>query len=134
MSDEIKIALVVCGAALAIMAIISWILHYFVALRSPPSKRAGWIAGISYLAATTAFVFGSPEGYGWAAPLAAMPAALIIFWFWRSDFRRDWLDDTTADGTVELANDDWRVGLLQLGLVLLVGIAVAVFRRFVRGS
>ena len=49
--------------------------------------------------------------------MAALPAALIAFWWWRGEFRRAWVDaaEDLPEG-VELANDDWR-----LGLILVVG-------------
>ena len=129
---------VLAGAALyvamqfSIIIFTSWLLHYFVALRSPPTKRAAWIAGISYLVASAIWLLGGPEDYKWESPFAALPGALIVFWWWRVDFRRDWIDDAqgSTDG-VELANTDWRVGILGV-LGLIVAGAIKVF--FLHGA
>ncbi len=121
-------------AGLLIITMISLGLKFFVALRSPPTQRAAWTAGLSYILTTMVFVFGGVEGYEWAAPLVALPGALIVFWFWRKDFRRGWVDDPErlADGRT-LQNDDWLTGLLQL-LGLFAVAALAAYVRWLRNS
>ena len=124
MSDDLLVVFLFVGMPLAIIAFVSWFLHYFVALNSPPTQRAAWIVGIGYLVASALWLFGGPEGDRWEAPLAAIPGALLAFWFWQRDFRRDWIDD--AQGVpegVELANTDWRIGILGvIGLLVVAAI------------
>ena len=130
MRDALLIAAFSIGLTLFIIAIVSWLLHYFVALASPPAKRAALTSGIAYLAAALFCVFAAPSEYWWAAPLAPIPAALIAFWWWRNDFRRDWIDSDVQDvpEDVELASDDWRVGLLRLLALLTIGVGIAILR------
>lgn len=114
------------GMPLVIIAFVSWFLHYFVALKSPPTVRAAWIVGIAYVVASAFWLFGGPVGERWEGPFAAIPGALLAFWFWRGDFRRDWIDDARGipDG-VEIANTDWRIGLIGIvGLLVVAAIKV----------
>ena len=121
------------GLTLLIIAFVSWILHYFVALASPPARRAALTAGIAYLAAAVFCAFVTPWDYWWAAPLVPVPAALIAFWWWRNDFRRDWIEDSQdAPDGIELATDDWRIGLLELLAFITVVLGVAVLRYVLR--
>ena len=81
--------------ALLIVAFVSFVAHYVVALNSPPVQRARWTAGIAYVAAALSLTlpaFSSEkevEIIGWFGPILALPAGLIAYWFWRADFRRD---------------------------------------------
>jgi hypothetical protein len=129
MRDALFIGLLLVGIPFVIIAFVSWLLHYFVALNAPPTRRAAWTVGIAYVVASAFWLFGGPEGDRWEGPFAAIPGALIAFWWWRDDFRRGWIDD--SDGVpegVELANTDWRIGLLGVGLL----IAVAALKVFLR--
>lgn len=122
MSDALLVAFIFVGLPFAIIAPTSWLLHYFVALNSPPTARAAWTVGVSYLVAVAIWLSGGPSDVRWQGPFAAIPAGLLAFWFWQNDFRRDWIDD--AQGVpegVELANSDWRVGLL--GVATLIAVA-----------
>jgi hypothetical protein len=94
------------------------LLHYFVALTSPPTQRAAWTVGIAYLILAAICMVALPLEYWWAAPLAPVLGAPIAFWWWRNDFGRDWIDDSQGiPQGVELANDDWRVGLIFVGII-----------------
>ena len=121
MNDSVGLGIIVFGAPLLATALVSWLLHFFVALNAPPARRAAWTAGIAYVVVAILCVVIAPEAYWWEAPLAAIPAALIAFWWWRNDFARGWIDD--ADGVpdgVQLANSDWRVGLMFVGAILAI--------------
>lgn len=108
---------------LIVVAVLSFVFQYFVALTAKPDRRAAWTAGVAYLATVLMFVFGGPEGYGYLAPVAALPGGLIAYYFWRSEFRRGWVDDDLPllDG-VKLANDNWQVGLGIVALAIVAGV------------
>ena len=112
MSDTLLATFLFLAMPLTFIIFISWLLHYFVALNSTPGRRAAWIVGISYVAASAFWLIGGPEGDRWEGPFAAIPGALLALWWWRADFRRDWIDESQGvpEG-VELANTDWRIGL-----------------------
>jgi len=129
MSDALVVAFIAVGTPLLFVALVSWALHYFVALGSPPARRAAWTAGIAYAVIALAGVLMTPLEYWWAPPLAPIPAALIAFWWWRNDFRRDWIDDLQAvSDDVELATDDWRIYLLQLLALVTAALGIAFFK------
>jgi hypothetical protein len=113
MEELIFMGLLMSVAALAIMSAISFGLIYVVALRSIPDRRAAWTAGVSYLIVTIFMIFGGVRGYEIYAPFTGLPAAVIIYFYWRWEFRKSWVDsaDELTDGLV-LANDDWKVGLI----------------------
>ena len=131
------VLLVLAGVALAAVPIapITFALRYFVALRAPPTVRAAWTAGIAYLITTAFWLFGGPVGSANWAPLVALPGAAIAFLFWRSDFRRGWIEDVeNMPQGVRLANDDWAAGLVRLlGLVATAAIA-AFIRMYMKGD
>jgi protein-S-isoprenylcysteine O-methyltransferase Ste14 len=128
--DYLYIGGIFALGALLIVALVSFALHYVVALSSPPAERARWTAGIAYIVA--ALIVTLPafepdptvEMLGWFGPLIALPAGLIAYWFWRADFQRDWMDDSQPiSDDVEVANDDWRVGLIfVVGVIVILTI------------
>ena len=117
MNDVVGVVVLAFGFPFVIIAFVRWLLHYFVMLKSPPARRAAWTVIPAFLVATVFSGAAAPD-YWWIGPLASVPLALIAFWWWRDDFRRDWFDDAEGlpDG-VETANDDWRVGLMFVGLL-----------------
>lgn len=135
MGEALLAAFIFVGIPFVIIAFTSWLLHYFIALKSPPAHRAAWTVGIAYLVASAVWLFGGPEGDRWEGPFAAIPGALIAFWWWRDDFRRDWIDDSQGipEG-VELANHDWRIGLLGVLVLIAIGALKVVIRRASTGQ
>jgi hypothetical protein len=126
LADVLGLAGFAAAVALLIMAVIAVVLSYFVALRSPPTQRAAWLAGISYAAVAILFLFGFLRGYELISTLAAVPAALLVFFGWRAVFRRAWVDgDEQPSEADALEDDDWKIGLLRLGIAvtLVVGFA-----------
>jgi hypothetical protein len=123
--------LLMCGMALAITAVVSFLLRFFVALKSPPSLRAAWISGLSYLAASAILYFGGPPGIGVLAPLSCIPAALIVYLVRWRDFRQRWVDSPElAPAAVDLETDDWKRGLGLLASLLAAPILGALLRHF----
>jgi hypothetical protein len=135
MSDTTMGGLLMAAIAFLALAVVTWLLHFFVALKSPPMRRAAWTAGVAYVIVAVAVPFSLPEESWWEVPLAAVPGALIAFWWWRSDFRRSWIDPSgdVPEG-VELANDDWRIGLIIVGGVIVFLLFRLVIRLLVRGQ
>jgi len=62
MQDALFIGLLFVGMPLVIIAFASWLLHYFVALNSPPTQRAAWTVGIAYVIASAFWLFGDRRG------------------------------------------------------------------------
>lgn len=126
------LALFLAGPLLVIVGI-AFVLHFFIALEATPSRRAGWTAGIAYLLATILFLFGGnlrPEQQIWV-PLVCLPSALIVFLFWRNDFRRRWIEnpDLLPEG-MTIANDDWRIGLAEVLAFTVAMTGLAVIRTY----
>ena len=71
-----------------------------------------------------AIVFGSSGIFAFYAAVATIPAALLVYWYWRWEFTKAWIDDLEelAEG-LKLENDDWRYGL---GMVLSLLISAVV--------
>ena len=61
MNEELPFGLILVGIGLAVVGLISLILSFFLALKSPPSKRAGWTAGVAYLVATMVFISSTAD-------------------------------------------------------------------------
>ncbi len=133
MRDGLLLGTIALIGPLLPMAGITFVLHYFIALKSPPSQRAAWITGIAYLITTV--IFSGARDFGIYAPLAAIPGAIVVFWFWRMDFRRGWIADPEAvpEGA-SLANDDWRIGLLSLAALMVLGVGIGIIRAIARGA
>jgi hypothetical protein len=135
MQDFALIALLLAGVGLLVLAVASFALHYFIALRAPPSSRAAWTVGTAFLITAAIFTFGGVPGYEIAGTLAAIPGALIAFWFWRGEFRRGWIaDPTSLPAGLSIANDDWRVGLVKLIGLLAASAVMVLVRRAIQGS
>lgn len=130
--------LLIVGIAFAMIWALALLLQQFVALRAEPTRRATWTVGIPYVLTAVALMFALPAAAGQffspvalalIAPFAAIPGGLATFWWWRRSFKSAWVDDPAdlPEG-VELANDDWRVGLLILTAVLVIAAIKAFFR------
>ena len=134
MSETAVAVFILVAAPLIIIAVVSWILHYFIALTSPPMRRAVWTVGVSYIVAAAFWLFGGPEGDRWEGPFVAVPGALIAFWWWKTEFETAWIDDRHGipDG-IKLANDNWKVGLLGVAGVIFTAAIKMFFLRNVVG-
>ncbi|MBA4043794.1 MAG: hypothetical protein C0471_05155 [Erythrobacter sp.] len=120
------------GMPFSFMAGVSWVLSKVVGLKAEPDRRALLTVLPAYIAVTLLSVFGMAGASFWPLifPLAGAPIALIIYWFWRRDFRSRWYenDDEMPDGTT-LENDDWKIGLLAIiSLVVVAAIKVILTR------
>ena len=128
--DYLLGALLMAAMGGLLVAGLSFALQYFVALKERPSARAAWTAGVAYLVASVFFIFGAGVGdYEWAGPLLTIPGGVSAFYFWRSDFRRSWIDgpqDLETGDTI--ANDDWRIGLWLVGAVIVTLLLRSLFR------
>lgn len=121
---------VVALMAGGIMMMLSYGANMFIALNSPPTERAAWTAGIPYVIASLLMVFGGPTDLMLLAPLFALPALAIVFWFWRREYRKAWVDapHLLPEGQA-LENDDWKSGLIKLvGLIVAATIAALIRR------
>lgn len=134
MKDTVLITFAALAGPLAAIAPVTWILHFFVALRSTPTRRAAWTVVPSYVIVAVLLTFSIPAEDAWAVPLASIPAALIAFWFWRRDFREAWVIsvDHLPEGT-KLANDDWVAGLMFVAAILGLAVLRALLHLFLRG-
>ena len=83
------VSLLPFGMGLAVISIVSLVLRYVIALKSPPNRRAAWTVGVSYVVTVLFFMFGDLGDLTFFVPLICIPAALIVNWYWRWDFRRD---------------------------------------------
>ena len=126
-------AVMVIGLPLLMILGLSFLLRNFVALRSPPARRAAWTAGGSYLVVVLTLIFSLPIEWAWAIPLGSLPALAITFVVWRSDFRRAWIDDPSlAPEDAEFAEDDWRAALLKLAALAVLVIGAGLIRYLTR--
>jgi hypothetical protein len=133
-SDALLIGLLYSGSALGILSLISFVLTAFIALRSPPGRRAAWTAGLAYALTTVTLLFGGMPGDKAWLPLAGVPGALLVFWFWRRAFRKAWIDDRASGGPgVRIEDDDWRHGLAHMVSWIGMTMVFLLIRRCLRG-
>jgi len=127
--DALAVAVFAAVMALTFMIVAAVVLSYFVALRSPPSQRAAWTAGIAYLLVALILIFGFLPGYELVSVLAAIPAALVVFLGCRLIFQRAWIDaaDERADQD-DIEDDDWKIGLFRLGAVVTVVVGIVALK------
>ena len=128
MNDTLSTAIILFIGPLTALIVVTWLLRFFVALKAPPRRRAAWTAGIGYIIVVGVCTYYIPGAYWWVPPLTAIPGTLIMFWWWQREFRNAWIE-ASDEGfeDVKLANDDWRVGLLLLGgLIVLLAIRVVI--------
>jgi hypothetical protein len=138
------------GAFLVLMLVFSTGLSFFVGLKSPPAKRAGWTVGLSALLTSLVFAWGQsqiadapdlPAGspldeIAWSAPAVILGGAVLVFLFWYWTFRRSWIDDAealAADG-FGIEEDDWRIGLFRLVMLVALAIAISMYRFVIRSA
>lgn len=133
MNEELLFGLILVGIGLAAVGLISFILSFFLALRSPPSKRAGWTAGVAYFVATVVFISSTARDE-WIVPLVTLPGGLIAFWYWRMVFRHAWTDtpEDLPNGK-RIEDDDWRAGLFGFLAIAALLLGLALVRRLIRG-
>ena len=133
MNETVLLLVVAICGPLLLIAFISFVLHYFVALKSKPTRRALWTAGLAYVLTSLILLFGLPASQSFYGPLAAAPGGLIAFLFWKNDFQRDWIDSSEQipEG-VELLDDDWRIGLLRLAVLVTVVIGIGLYKWIMR--
>jgi protein-S-isoprenylcysteine O-methyltransferase Ste14 len=122
-----------CGWAVmsaTIMMGLSYPANMFIALTSPPTQRAAWTAGVVYALATLILIFGGQAEYLLVSALIPLPGLLILFWFWRREYRKAWIDnvDQLPDSTA-LENDDWKAGLIKLIGLIAAAIIATLIRR-----
>lgn len=129
--DLLKGGVLLAGIALAAMGLVSIGLSFFIALREPPARRAGWTAGIAYALVAVGGTFLQLLGAGKWTPLFAIPGALIAFLYWWLSLREGWTPDVLPGGTAK-QSDDWRQGLVRLALLMLLGAAAALLSLLVR--
>ena len=133
MNDTIMLLIVAICGPLLLIAFISFVLHYFVALKSKPTRRALWTAGLTYVFTSLILLFSLPADQAFYGPLAAIPGALVAFLFWKKDFQRDWIEsaDDLPEGA-ELLDDDWRIGLLRLAILITVVVGIGFYKWIMR--
>lgn len=121
--------------SLVIIAFVAAILHFFVALNASPHKRAFWTVAPAY--ALCVFFGTAPADSPfpiWIWPIGALIPATIWYWFWLRDFQKRWYQNMEdVPDHVPLANHDWKNGLLQLAILLVIGSAAALFRMLLGG-
>lgn len=130
-------AAVASAMSLLLIAIGSAILHFFVALNSPPARRAAWTAGLPYLLLSTFGTLGSGDDLFpfWIWPVAGLLPAAIVYWFWLRDFQKRWYSSVEdLPDHVPLANHDWKNGLLHLFALIVFAAIITVVRNTMRGS
>jgi len=128
MNDEVAMLIITFIVPLTGMLFVSWFLVWFVALNARPLQRAAWTAGLAYLIISPGYFFANLDGFEIAVGLlAAIPMALIIFWYWHGDFRRHWIEGPVADGiTLE---HNWKIGLLVV-IATIVAVGIKVYLRY----
>jgi hypothetical protein len=146
MNDTILFALLIAGAGFVITYVLGAVLNFFVALKSRPVRRAAWTIGIAYVVLSIATEWailvaksdpGAPTGSfpvdPLIVPLLIVPGALAVFMLRLWGYRATWVEDESELREGEkLANDDWRIGLGVLALVIAVLLARALWKYFLR--
>jgi len=140
--DALLTAFILLAMPAALMTPIVILAGKMVALRSPPDQRAKIMTAIAYvgivlliIAAEMGDSIGRPDVPLWVeaiAPFALpLPSAAAVFYYLRADYRSRWVDtvDELADG-VKAENDDWRVGLGVVLILLLAGVFRGLFKYF----
>lgn len=104
----------------------SFALVKFVALQSPPIRRAFLTAASAYAVCVAVAVFGGPSEFALWAPLASLPVAPLVYWYWKRSFVKAWyVDPAMIPEGMTIANQDWRIGIY----VLVGALAVAFIKK-----
>jgi hypothetical protein len=135
MGDILLIGILVSGIPLVGVILLTWLLQHFVALSAPPTQRAAWTVGTAYVGVAALCAFAVSEEYWWASPFLPIPGTLLVFWWVRRDWRQLWIDDSQGipEG-VELANDDWRIGLIFVAGLITLALLRTLFRLVTSGK
>jgi hypothetical protein len=115
--------------SLVISLTLALILSNIVALKSSPDRRALWTVapGILLSVGVCESMAVEADMPFFSILFIALPG-LAVWWWFRRQFRRAWIpDDQVPDGTA-LENDDWRVGVAAMLLLLLAGIFKVIWR------
>lgn len=141
LKETLLMGVIVFGTPAILVWLLSAVLDKVAALKALPDKRAKITVGIPYAIAVVAVTVALldlasnnsetiplwVEIFG--GPLFPLPAAALLYLHYRADYRKRWVEsaEDLPDG-VDLANDDWRVGIAVLALFALI----AAFRAFFR--
>ena len=126
------------GAALlsALSAVItigiSGLLTRVVALKSLPDQRALWTVTPGIVIAFClcgAMVIGL--GMPFYTIFVTVLPGLLVFWWYRGQYRKAWIPDDQIPDDVTLENDDWTVGLAGIAILLLIGLYRVVWKTLV---
>src|SRR5213075_852574 len=99
MNIEVGILIAAICVPLIPIGALSFVLHYFVALKCKPMRRAQWTAGLAYTLTALGWLV-MPLEQAYYGPLASIPGGLFVFWFWKRDFEHAWVESESelADG------------------------------------
>ncbi|ANU06337.1 hypothetical protein [Paraurantiacibacter namhicola] len=127
-SEIAYMLLFLIGIGFVLMVPFVAILGKIVALKKKPQARALWTTSLAYAAAAIlVMLWMGPMLPPWIIPLLPLPGAAVIFFWLRMNYRKAWLEDHQVDGSIDLENDDWRVGIITLILIAVIATARFVF-------
>jgi hypothetical protein len=113
---------VTIAVGLVMMAASVWVAGNIVGLKQRPQWRALWTALPAYVVAM--FVAWDDSKYSnWAVLVALLPGALLLHALLFFSYRKAWMEDDNIPEGAKLANTDWKIGLIPIGVVALWFIA-----------
>ena len=122
--------LLIMAMALMFHIFISFVSSKIIALKSLPDRRAFWTVIPGYVAVTGMVAAMLSElGNPFISPFATAPGGLLLYWWYRREFRNAWVDDTEGlpEG-VTLQNDDWQIGVAGILILLVFGLLRLIFK------
>ena len=145
-NDAIMLGVIAFGMPAAMIWFLSFILDKVASLKALPDLRAKITVGVPYVVAVgfvAAYVFSfaadDPSSVPmWVEvagpPLFPLPGAALAYYYYRSDYRKRWVDhaDELPEG-VGLANDNWKTGVLILTGAVLFALLRLSFRQLLYG-